>query len=186
MAKFYDTITPHIEEFIHKQHVFFVATAPLSGAGHINLSPKGLDSFRILSSNQVAYLDMTGSGNETSAHIAENGRITFMFCAFEGPCDIIRLYGAGRTVLPGDAEWDTLIPHFKQTVSQRQIIVAHIERTQTSCGYAVPLFDYVGDRDTLERWCENKGEAELIEYRAQKNAHSLDNLPTPIGQRINP
>lgn len=183
MAKFYDVITPHIHEFIQKQHMFFVATAPLSGEGHINLSPKGLNSFRILSPNQVAYLDMTGSGNETSAHITENGRITFMFCAFEGPCDIIRLYGAGRTVLPGDAEWDSLIQHFTPLTGQRQIIVADIHRTQTSCGYAVPLFDYVGDRDTLERWCENKGEEELVTYRAQKNSRSLDNLPTPIGQR---
>ncbi|MCA9328023.1 pyridoxamine 5'-phosphate oxidase family protein, partial [Candidatus Saccharibacteria bacterium] len=152
MAKFYDDITPHIHEFIHKQHVFFVATAPLDGAGHVNVSPKGLDSFRILSPTKVAYLDMTGSGNETSAHITENGRITFMFCSFEGPCDIIRLYGIGRTVLPGDTEWDELAQHFNQVLGQRQIIVADIHRTQTSCGYAVPLFDYVGDRDTLNKW----------------------------------
>src|SRR3954466_9047338 len=111
MAKFYETISPTIQEFIHAQHMFFVASAPLDGSGHVNISPKGHDSFRIFSETQVAYMDLTGSGNETSAHISEdgNGRITIMFCAFDGPPNIVRLFGKGRAVLPVDPEWEGLI-----------------------------------------------------------------------------
>jgi hypothetical protein len=182
MAKFYDTITDDMHEFIGKQHMFFVASAPLSAEGHVNVSPKGLDAFRILSPNQVAYLDMTGSGNETSAHITENGRITFMFCAFEGAPLIVRLYGTGRTVLPSDPEWNTLIQNFKVNITVRQIIVADIAMTQTSCGYAVPLYDYVEERETLIKYWENRGEEKKLAYHQEKNACSIDKLPTPIGQ----
>jgi hypothetical protein len=182
MAKFYETITDDIHEFILKQHMFFVATAPLSADGHVNLSPKGLDAFRILSANQVAYLDMTGSGNETSAHITENGRITFMFCAFEGAPNIVRLYGVGRTILPDTPEWDALISIFTVHTGVRQIIIADISLTQTSCGYAVPFYDYVGERETLIKYWENKGEEKKLAYHQEKNACSLDKLPTPIAQ----
>src|SRR3954468_12013712 len=108
MAKFSDSILEQHKKFIEDQKMFFVSTAPLSADGHVNLSPKGIDSFRVLSPNRVAYMDIVGSGNETSAHILENSRITFMFCAFEGPPNILRLYGKGRTILPGDVQWDDL------------------------------------------------------------------------------
>lgn len=182
MAKFYDQITNDIAAFIAKQHMFFVATSPLSAEGHVNLSPKGLDSFRVLGTHKVAYLDMTGSGNETSAHLLENGRITFMFCAFEGYPDIVRLFGRGRAVLPGTPEWDELSPLFTLYTGTRQIIVADIDLAQTSCGFAVPLYDYVGDRDQLIRWAEARGEDGLEKYHREKNATSLDKLPTAIGQ----
>ena len=160
MAKLYDCITDDLAAFIQAQPLFFVATAPLAADGHVNLSPKGLDCLRILSPQRVAYLDLTGSGNETSAHLLENGRITFMFCAFSGPPNILRLYGQGRTVLPGTAEWGELRPLFPEHLGVRQIIAAEISRVQTSCGYAVPLMDYVKPRDTLTRWAAAKGEHE--------------------------
>ena len=183
MAKLYDAITPDLADFIAKQPLFFVASAPLAAEGHVNLSPKGLDCLRVLSARQVAYLDLTGSGNETSAHLAENGRITFLFCAFEGAPQILRLYGQGRVVLPGDGEWETLISYFTSLPGARQIVVAEIERVQTSCGFAVPLMDFVSERDTLIRWAENRGEAAIQRYQEEKNETSIDGLPTPLGQR---
>lgn len=181
MAKFYEEITEELREFIGKQHMFFVASAPLSAEGHVNLSPKGLDSFRILSPHRVAYLDMTGSGNETSAHLHENGRITFMFCAFEGAPRVLRLFGTGHTILPATPEWDELSPLFTLYLGARQIIVADITTVQTACGYAVPLFGYQGQRETLLKWADAKGEDGLASYQSQKNAQSLDALPTPLG-----
>ncbi len=128
MAKTYDAITPDLEAFILAQPMFFVATAPLAATGHVNLSPKGLDCLRVLSLHRVAYLDLTGSGNETSAHLAENRRITFMFCAYDGPPRILRLYGQGRTIRPDSAEWDDLRASFPDYPGVRQIIVAAISR----------------------------------------------------------
>jgi hypothetical protein len=180
MADVYGEISEKVQALIEAQHIFFVATAPLNGDGHINLSPKGHDCFRILSPNKVAYLDLTGSGNETSAHLMENGRITFMFCAFEGPADIIRLYGQGRAVLPDTPEWAALIPQFEPMIGMRQLIVADIDRVQTSCGYAVPFFDYREDRQSLVKWADNKGDDGLQAYRAEKNVCSIDGLPTPL------
>ena len=180
MAKFYDSISDDLREFIEAQHIFFVATAPLAADGHVNLSPKGHDVFRVLGPNQVAYLDLTGSGNETSAHLLENGRITFMFCAVKGPANILRLYGTGHAVLPDTPEWDELIPNFEVLTGTRQLIVADIHQVQTSCGYAVPFFDYVEDRQTLVKWAENKGPEGLTAYHAEKNFQSLDGLPTPL------
>jgi hypothetical protein len=180
MAKTYEAISENIREFIQAQHIFFVASAPLSESGHINISPKGTDTFRVLSSNRVAYLDMTGSGNETSAHLLENQRVTFMFCAFDGPPNILRLYGTGAAVLPGDPEWDDLAAHFELFYGYRQVIVADITRVQTSCGYGVPLMDFVGDRDQMDRWAKSKGEDGLVAYRAEKNLCSIDGLATPL------
>jgi len=180
MAKVYEAIPDPMREFILAQHIFFVATAPLTASGHINLSPKGTDTFRVLSPNRVAYLDMTGSGNETSAHLLENQRITFMFCAFEGAPNILRLYGTGKAVLPGQPDWDELAAHFKLFFGLRQIIVADITRVQTSCGYGVPLYDFVGDRDQMARWAEAKGEDGLVAYRQEKNVCSVDGLPTAL------
>ncbi len=181
MAKIHDTLDEDLITFIHNQPLFFVASAPLTADGHVNLSPKGLDCLRVLSPTQVAYLDMTGSGNETAAHLAENGRMTLMFCAFQGRPLILRLYGQGRVVLPGDAAWDVLVQRFPSLPGIRQIIIADIDRVQTSCGFGVPLMEPVGQRDTLLRFADAKGEAGMREYRALYNAQSIDGLPAPQG-----
>jgi hypothetical protein len=180
MAKFFDSIGDQHKSFIAKQHLFFVASAPLHAGGHINLSPKGIDSFRVLTDTRVAYMDIIGSGNETSAHMLENGRITFMFCAFEGPPNILRLYGIGRTVLPTNAGWEDLAVHFKLHISTRQIIVADIYKVQTSCGFSVPLYNYVGERDHAEKWALAKGMDGLELYKREKNRISMDGLPTAL------
>ena len=182
MGKFNESIADHHKDFIELQHLFFVSTSPLNAEGHINLSPKGLDSFRILSPTRVAYMDIIGSGNETSAHILENGRITFMFCAFDGPPNILRLYGKGHTVLSGDREWSELSSHFTLLPSTRQIIVADIFKVQTSCGFAVPYYKYTGERDHAHKWAEKKGPEGLEEYKKEKNLVSLDGLPTALSQ----
>jgi hypothetical protein len=183
MGKTFDRITPELRQFIEAQQVFFVATAPLARDGHVNLSPKGLDCLRVLSETSVAYLDLTGSGNETSAHVEENGRITLMFCAFDGAPSILRLYGQGRTVLPGTARWDELVGQFPDYPGARQIIEADVDRAMTSCGFGVPLFDFRGHRDTLARWAETKGSAALAQYRREKNGRSIDGLPTALGEQ---
>lgn len=180
MAKFYENISDDFAAWISQQHIFFVASAPLSAEGHVNLSPKGRDCLRVLSPNRVAYFDMTGSGNESSAHLKENRRITFMFCSFETAPRIMRLFGTGRVVLPKDAEWESLAANFNLLAGTRQIIVADIHKVQTSCGFAVPFMEYVGERDTLEKWAENKGEDGLKDYWAEKNYISLDGLPSHL------
>lgn len=185
MAKFYESINEKLQEFIAAQHIFFVASAPLSAEGHVNLSPKGQDCFRVLSPNRVAYLDLTGSGNETSAHLHENGRLTIMFCAFDGPPNIVRLFGTGRVVLPGDPEWTELKALYPDILGTRQIVVSDIHKVQTSCGFAVPLMDFVAERDTLTKWAENRGEDGLQAYWCEKNTTSQDGMPTPLGLAIN-
>jgi hypothetical protein len=180
MGKVLPHITDGLRAFIERQHVFFVATAPLAG-GHVNVSPKGLDSFRVLGPTSVAYLDQTGSGMETASHVLENGRVTFMFCAFEGPPLILRLYGTGRAVLPGTPEWPALAAHFPAgRPGVRQIIAAELTRVQTSCGEAVPLLDYVGDRHQLIDWAERKGPDGIAAYQRDKNVRSIDGLATPL------
>ena len=181
MGKFYNSITEQQISFIKQQHLFFVASAPLTGEGHVNLSPKGMDSFRVLSPTRVAYMDLISSGNETSAHLLENGRITFMFCSFGGYPSILRLYGQGYAVLPGHPEWETLSPHFNLIPSVRQLIVTEISKVQDSCGYGVPLFEYVGERDQHFKWAEVQGAEGLVAYRNDNNLISLDGLPTPWG-----
>ena len=180
MGKEHEYITEDHKAFIESQRMFFVCTAPLSAESHINLSPKGFDCFRILSPTHVGYLDIVGSGNETSAHLLENGRITFMFCAFDGPPKILRLYGKGKTVLPGDTEWDELAEQFTILPATRQIIVADIFMVKSSCGFGVPLYDYTGERDHAFKWAEKKGEDGLEEYKKEKNMVSMDGLPAPI------
>ena len=183
MAKFYDSLNDQHKTFIAEQHLFFVSSAPLSGDGHVNLSPKGLDSFRVLSPNRVGYMDLISSGNETSAHLLENGRITFMICSFAGNPLILRLFGRGYTVLPGTPQWDVLSPKFKILPSTRQLIVADIDKVQTSCGFGVPQFDYVGERDQHFKWAEEKGPEGLAACRQKHNLFSLDGLPTPLSLR---
>jgi len=184
MAKFGDSISEQHKSFIEKQRMFFVATAPLAGDGHVNLSPKGLDCFRVLSPALVAYMDVIGSGNETSAHILENGRITFMFCAFDGPPKILRLYGKGKTVLPGDDEWNELSKQFTILPATRQIIVADIFKVKSSCGFGIPYYEYTGERDHAIKWAEKKGEEGLEEYKKEKNMVSMDGLPAPIASKF--
>lgn len=181
MGKFHDSIKPAHRAFIEKQHIFFVCTAPLSADGHVNLSPKGLDCFRVLSDNQVGYMDLISSGNETSAHTLENGRITLMFCSFEGAPLILRLYGKGRAVLPDSEEWVRFAPQFTIYPSTRQLILADISLVQTSCGFGVPLFSYEGERDIHFDWADKKGKEGLQEYLEEKNLVSLDGLPTDWG-----
>jgi hypothetical protein len=180
MGKVMDEISQELAEFIRAQPVFFVATAPLSHRGHINLSPKGLDTFRILSPRRVAYADMTGSGNETSAHLAENGRITMIFCGFDDRPKILRIYGRGRTVLRGDAQWRELAAPFEQHVSLRQMIVVDVSRVATSCGFGVPLMTFIDERGMLREWAMKKGKDGLKSYRREKNLHSIDGLIAPI------
>jgi len=184
MGKEYDQITADHKAFIENQRMFFVCTAPLSAEGHINLSPKGFDCFRILSTSRVGYLDIVGSGNETSAHLLENGRITFMFCAFDGPPKILRLYGKGFSVLPGDNEWNELSKQFIILPATRQIIVADIFKVKSSCGFGIPLYDHKAERDHAFKWAENKGEEGLEEYKKEKNMVSIDGLPTPIASKF--
>lgn len=177
MAKVHPNISPEIKAFIEAQPLFFVASAPLSGTGHINLSPKGLDSFRVLDKHRVAYADVTGSGNETSAHLVENGRITIMFCAFSGAPNILRLYGRGRVVRFDDPEAAALAPQFNPLTGLRQYVIIEVERVQTSCGFGVPKMTLQDQRDTLPRWADAKGEEGLATYRTEKNAYSIDGLP---------
>lgn len=184
MGETWASIPDKYVQFIARQHMFFVATAPLSSEGRVNVSPKGLDTLRVISASQVAYLDLTGSGNETSAHMAENGRVTFMFCAFEGPAVILRLYGRGRTALPGTPEWDLLIDRFDPMPGMRQIIVADIDRVSTSCGYAVPELTLKRERQALTKWSRRFTEEELADYRRELNSTSIDGLPAPLGQEL--
>lgn len=176
--KLHDGIDERMRAFIEAQHVFFVATAPLAAAGHVNVSPKGLaGTFAVLDEHRVAYLDLTGSGAETVAHLRENGRVTLMFCAFEGPPNVVRLHGRGRYVPLGEDAFDDYRPLFAEHAGARGIVVVDVERVSDSCGYAVPLMSHDGDRDLLTRWAGNRGEDGLASYRATKNATSIDGLP---------
>ncbi len=181
MGTFSNTITASHQKFVGKQHMFFVSTAPLSADGHVNLSPKGLDCFRFLSDNKVGYMDLISSGNETSAHVLENGRITLMFCSFEGAPSILRFYGRGETALPGTELWTQYAPQFTIHPSTRQLIIATISLVQTSCGWGVPLFDYVGERDVHFKWATKLGQEGLQDYVEENNLISLDGLPTSLG-----
>lgn len=180
MAERFATLSPSLQDFLLEQKIFFIATAP--NEGRVNLSPKGSDTLRVIDERRVAYLDLTGSAAETSAHLRQNGRMTLMVCSFDSRTMILRLYGRGRAVRPHDPEWAALIPHFQEMPGQRQLIVLDIELVQTSCGYAVPRYELLGERDTLKKWSASKGEDGLRQYRRQKNRISLDGLPTGLGE----
>jgi hypothetical protein len=169
-------IEPKLAEFIAQQKVFFVATAPSEG-GHVNLSPKGLDSLRVLDETTVVYADLVGSGAETIAHLRDNGRITLMFCAFEGPPKIVRIYGRGEAVEPGDASFDALRAQFPELPGLRAFIRIAVERVADSCGYAVPLYAFQGERDQLHKWVDRKGPDGLVRYQRKNNLVSIDGLP---------
>lgn len=183
MGKLTNEITEDLRSFIEAQPVFFVATAPLAADGHINVSPKGLDTFRVLGPRRVAYLDLTGSGNETAAHVTQNARMTMMFCSFVGRPLILRLYCRGRAVLPDAAEWPELIDNFPRIPGTRQILLGEVESVQTSCGFGVPEMALVAPRDTLTRFAETKGTIELAEYHQTKNRFSLDGIEAPLPKR---
>ena len=180
MAQFFDRLNESLRKFIGEQPIFFVATAPHDG--RINLSPKGMDTLRCLDDSRVAYLDLTGSGNETAAHLKDDGRITVMFCSFTRRASILRLYGVGRVVPAGSAEWESLIGLFPDLPGARQLVVIDIRSVQTSCGYAVPEMTFVRERQTLRKWAEGKGDAGLAEYRREKNKVSIDGLPTGLNR----
>lgn len=176
--KMYPALTDELTQFIQAQRIFFVATAP--DHGRVNLSPKGTDSFRVLGPRQVAFLNLTGSGNETAAHLADNGRITIMFCSFEQRPLILRLHGRGRCVHPRDAEWEALYPLFPPSVGARQIVLQEITAVQDSCGFAVPFFDYRGEREALHKWHESCGTDGIQTYWTERNQTSIDGLPTHL------
>ncbi len=181
MGKKYPEIDEKQQAFIERQKIFFVATAP--SGGRINLSPKDTASLRVLGKNRVLWLNLTGSGNETAAHLLEDDRMTLMFCAFEGPPKILRLYGHARSIHPRDDAWNELLSHFSATAGARQLIEMDVDLVHTSCGFGVPLFDFVGERDELRNWIEKKGEAGIARYWEERNAVSLDGKPTGIFDR---
>ncbi len=178
MGQKYSELNEKLQEFIKQQKIFFVATA--APEGRVNLSPKGMDSFRIISANKIIWLNLTGSGNETAAHLLESNRITVMFCAVEGTPMILRLYGRATVFHPRDDEWNTLAAMFPPIAGARQFIEMDIDLVQTSCGMGVPYFDYMGDRQQLTDWAEKKGDAGLQQYWSDKNQVSLDGKPTGI------
>ena len=177
MSKQHQNIGPELAQWIARQRVFFVATAPLSAEGHINVSPKGGEAFRVLGPLEVAYQDYTGSGAETVAHLRENGRIVIMFCAFEGAPKIVRLHGRGRVIIPGQARFAEFAALFARNPGTRAIIHIAVTRVSDSCGYGVPLLDFRSHRDTLDRWAADHGPEKLASYRATKNGKSIDGLP---------
>ena len=178
MGKVYDRIDDRVREWVANQKMFFVATAPLSGEGLVNLSPKGLDTFRILDDHTVAYMDFGGSGIETVSHVRENGRIVIMMCAFEGPPLIFRFHGTGEVVTPADDAYEGLVQHFDRSqVGIRAIIKINVARISDSCGYGVPLYEFQNHRDTPVRYIERKGAVAVRQYIKDNNAKSLDGLP---------
>jgi hypothetical protein len=177
MAKQYEGIGPDLASWLGEQHMFFVASAPLAPDGLVNCSPKGMDTFRVLAPRQVAYLDLTGSGIETVAHLRENGRIVFLFCSFTALPRIVRLHGKGEAITPESSEWGDLRSRFPDHPGARAIVRVQLTRISDSCGYGVPRYEFAVARDTLARSALKKGEAELVRYRLEKNARSLDGLP---------
>ena len=178
MAETFERIDEKHADFIKNQHVFFVASA--AADGHVNLSPKGLDCFRVLGPNQVAYLDVTGSTNETAAHMLADGRITFLFTSFTRNPLNLRIYGKGHIVRPDSPEFEELAKHFPSHPGTRQFIVADIHKVTTNCGYSIPEMELVRERPTLGKWAEAKGEDGIIEYQKKNNTRSMDGLPTGI------
>jgi predicted pyridoxine 5'-phosphate oxidase superfamily flavin-nucleotide-binding protein len=183
----YEVIDKHWRDWIARQPLFFVGSAPLDADGHVNVSPKGPGgTLRVLDDHTVAYLDVIGSGAETIAHLRENGRVVVMFCAFEGPPKILRLHGRGEVVTPGDERFDELLERCQfdelgPPEARRAVVVVSVSRIADSCGYGVPLMSYEGERPHHDAWAQKKlrvgGEDALVDYQREKNAHSLDGLP---------
>jgi len=201
MAKFYESITPELRTFIEAQHLFFTASA--TAESRVNLSPKGMDTLRVLDERTVAYLDLTGSGNETAAHLKADGRLTIMVCSFEANPRILRLYGRGRLIFPRDGAWaemHALFPDlpgerqigawaemhalFPDLPGERQIVVLAVESLQTSCGFGVPFYAYAGPRPALVDWAEKTGSPGIAEYQWNKNRVSIDGLPSDTATMV--
>ena len=178
MAEQFDSLSNELTEWIQQQHIYFVATA--AADGRINLSPKGQDSLRVTGPNELIWLNLTGSGNETAAHLGEVNRMTLMWCAFSGPPRILRIYGNADIVHPRDSEWDACAAHIPPPLGARQYFKVAIELVQTSCGYAVPNMTFTEERDVLTRWAEKRGQTGIEAYWADKNQQSIDGLPTHI------
>ena len=178
MAQQFDSLSTRLTAFIRNQKIFFVGTAPADG--RVNLSPKGMDSLRVLDESRVAWLNVTGSGNETAAHVQENGRMTLMFCAFEGNPLILRLYGTAQVHHRHDPEWAAWYAHFEPIPGARQVFVLDIDRVQTSCGMAVPFFSYQDEREQLREWAIRKGEDGIRSYWEEKNRFTIDGKPTGV------
>jgi hypothetical protein len=178
MSQKIPSLNEKLTEFIHQQKIFFVATA--AADGRINLSPKGMDTLRVLDPNRIVWLNLTGSGNETAAHVLDTNRITLMFCALEGNALILRLYGSARAIHPRDSEWNEMIAMFPAIAGSRQIFDMEIEMVQSSCGTGVPLYEYQGDRDQLVKSAEKRGPDGLRTYWEERNQRSIDDKPTGI------
>lgn len=178
MGTLHDEISTYLQTFMEAQPLFFVGTA--AADGRVNVSPKGMDTFRVLGPRRVMWLNLTGSGNETAAHILANPRMTLMFCAFEGKPMILRLYGQARMYHEGDAKWHRHIGQFPAYTGARQLFELEIDAVQTSCGFAVPLMAFQAHRDTLDKWAETKGRVGIKAYWQEKNTRSLDGEPTDI------
>jgi hypothetical protein len=177
MGKIYSQIDDDLAAFIGRQKMFFVATAPLSSAGHVNVSPKGYNCFRLISPTRVAYADLGGSGIETVAHVRENGRMTIMFCAYEGPAMILRLYGTAQVMQFDEPAFDKELSFFPGIERARNIIFIDVERIADSCGWGVPFYEFKSERDQLKRWVDNRPQDEWAERRYISNAESIDGLP---------
>jgi predicted pyridoxine 5'-phosphate oxidase superfamily flavin-nucleotide-binding protein len=178
MGKKLDFITPELKEFIEKQNLFFVGTA--ANEGRVNVSPKGTDSFRVLGKNKIIWLNLTGSGNETAAHLIKNDRMTIMFCAFEGKPLILRLYGQAKIYHKRDAQFQKHMSLFEENTGSRQIIEMHVDLVQTSCGFAVPFMDFKEERNTLNTWSSKQGSKNIEKYWENKNTVSIDGYQTKI------
>jgi len=178
MAQFYQEISENHRQFIEEQNIFFIGTA--TSDSRVNVSPKGMDSLRVLDNHRVVWLNVTGSGNETSAHVQQNPRMTIMFCSFEGAPLILRLYGQARAVHHNDPEWEALYSLFEPIPGARQIFDLHVDMVQTSCGFAVPTYSYTGERDLLIEWANKKGSDGVRKYWEDKNQASIDQIPTNI------
>jgi len=177
MGKLFEEITPEIRSWLAEQRMFFVATAPTATTGLVNCSPKGMDTFRVLGPKEVGYLDLTGSGVETAAHLQQNGRIVLMFCAFDGPPKIVRFHGLGEYCTPGSPRFEEVAKDFYILPGTRGIVRCKALRISDSCGFSVPLYEFKEERDTLVRWAESKGPNGLKEYQSNRNATSIDGLP---------
>lgn len=177
MSKVIDSIDSELTDWIAEQRMFFVATAPSAADGHVNVSPKGGDSFRVLGPREVVYQDYTGSGAETVAHLRENGRVVVMFCAFQGPPRILRMHGRGSVIFNDDPKFNELVEQFPKNAGTRAFVHVMVDRISTSCGYSVPLMEFQAPRNGLDKWAETKGPDGLREYRKTKNVKSIDGLP---------
>jgi hypothetical protein len=170
-------IEPELADWIARQKIFFVATAPLSAEGHVNVSPKGGEAFRVLGPLEVAYQDYTGSGAETAAHVRENGRIVIMFCAFEGPPQVVRLHGRASVITPERPEFAGLVSRFPPNPGTRAIFHVRVDKVSHSCGFAVPFFEFKSPRDALDKWAAKQGPEKMAAYRQENNTRSIDGLP---------